>query len=216
MHLLHQFVDLVLHMDRHLDAFLATYGFWTYLLVFIVVFCETGLVVTPFLPGDSLLFALGAFAARGSLSVAALLALLASAAIVGDNVNYWIGRKVGPKVFHRENVRFLNRRHLDRTHAFYERHGVKTIVIARFLPIIRTFSPFVAGVGAMSYRRFLPFDILGGMLWVGLFILGGFFFGNLQFVRERFSLVVIAIIAVSLLPALIEVARHRLRPAASR
>ncbi len=215
MELIRAAVDLFVHLDRHLDAILTAYGFWTYLIVFLIVFCETGLVVTPFLPGDSLLFALGAFAARGSLSLPLVLILLTSAAILGDNTNYWIGRKVGPRIFRRDDVRFLNRKHLDRTRAFYEKHGVKTIIIARFLPIIRTFSPFVAGVGAMRYRRFLPFDVFGGIFWVSLFVLAGYFFGNLEFVKERFSLVVLAIIGVSLLPSVIEVMRHRLRSAAS-
>jgi membrane-associated protein len=204
-------VGFVLHIDRHLDEIIRMFGPWTYVLLFLVLFCETGLVITPFLPGDSLLFAVGTFAARGSLDLALVFTLLFAAAIIGDNTNYWIGRRVGPKIFHREDVRLLNRRHLDRAHAFYEKHGVKTIIIARFLPIIRTFTPFVAGIGAMNYRRFLPFDIFGGLLWVGLFVFGGYFFGNIPVVRRNFTLVILAIIFISILPALIEAWRHRRR-----
>jgi membrane-associated protein len=210
-----QLLDVFLHLDRHLDQLILTYRSWSYLILFAIIFCETGLVVTPFLPGDSLLFAVGTFAARGSFELALILQLLAAAAILGDNLNYWIGRKVGPRVFQREDSRLLNRRHLLRTHAFYEKHGVKTIIIARFLPIIRTFSPFVAGIGAMSYGRFLPFDVVGGVVWVGTFLTGGFFFGNIEVVREHFSIVVLFIILISVLPAMIEFARHRLGPQAS-
>jgi membrane-associated protein len=211
MNIIRELVDLFLHLDRHLDQIITQYGFWTYLLLFLIIFCETGLVVTPFLPGDSLLFAVGAFAARGSISLPASLLLLAVAAIVGDTVNYWIGRKVGPRVFHREDVRLFNRKHLDRTHAFYERHGGKTIVIARFLPIIRTFAPFVAGIGAMTYPRFVVYNMVGGALWVSLFVLAGYFFGNLKVVRDHFSVVILAIILVSVLPGLIEYLRHQVR-----
>jgi len=209
MDLLRQFVDLFLHLDRHLDHIIQVYGLLTYLILFLVIFCETGLVVTPFLPGDSLLFGVGTFAAGGSLKIGSVLLLLWSAAVIGDNANYWIGRKLGPKVFHRRDVRFLNRKYLDRTHAFYEKHGVKTIIIARFIPIVRTFTPFVAGIGAMSYRRFLPFDLLGGLLWVGIFVFGGYFFGSIPVVKQHFSIVILAIIAVSLLPGVIEFLRHR-------
>jgi membrane-associated protein len=216
MEFLHTVVDFVLHLDKYLDKVIAAFGPWTYVILFLVIFCETGLVVTPFLPGDSLLFAVGALTAPREASPAALrlemiLPLLIAAAILGDNLNYWIGRRVGPRVFRRENVRFLNRRHLDRTHAFYEKHGGKTVVIARFIPIIRTFSPFVAGVGAMTYPRFLAYDIGGGILWVGLFVLAGHFFGNLPVVKHNFTLVIFAIIAISLLPPFFEVVRHRLK-----
>lgn len=170
---------------------------------------------TPFLPGDSLLFAVGAFAARGSLDVAVALVVLAAAAILGDTANYWIGAIVGPKVFHKENVRFLNRKHLDRTHEFYERYGGKTIVIARFIPIIRTFAPFVAGVGKMTYGRFLSYNVFGGLLWVLLFVLGGYFFGNIRIVRNNFSLVIIAIVLISVMPGVIEALRQRARSRAS-
>jgi len=204
-----QILDFVLHIDVHLDQIISDYGLLTYLLLFIIVFCETGFVVTPFLPGDSLLFAVGAFCARGSLAMGASLLVLAAAAVAGDTANYWIGAVVGPKVFHRENVRFLNKRHLERTHTFYERYGGKTIVIARFVPIVRTFAPFVAGIGKMTYPRFLAYNVSGGIAWVVLFVLGGFYFGNLPIVRRNFSLVIMAIIVISVMPAVIEVIRQR-------
>jgi membrane-associated protein len=195
--------DLFLHLDRHLSDAVGRYGTGTYVLLGLIIYCETGLVVTPFLPGDSLLFAAGAIAALGPLDPVVLVVLLAGAAVAGDNTNYWIGRWVGPRAFS-GNLRFLNRRHLDRTHAFYEKHGGKTVVLARFAPILRTFAPFVAGVGAMGYARFLRFSILGSLLWVPVFVLGGYFFGNLPVVRENFSLVILAIIVISLMPAAIE------------
>jgi membrane-associated protein len=210
-----QVIDLVLHVDKYLDLIIQQYGLLTYVLLFVIVFCETGLVVTPFLPGDSLLFAVGAFAARGSLDVVVALVVLAAAAILGDTVNYWIGAVVGPKVFHKENVRFLNRKHLDRTHEFYERYGGKTIVIARFVPIVRTFAPFVAGIGKMTYGRFLSYNVFGGLLWVLLFVLGGFYFGNIGIVRRNFSLVIIAIVLISILPGVIEALRQRARSRAA-
>ena len=210
-----QVIDLVLHVDKYLDLIIQQYGLLTYVLLFVIVFCETGLVVTPFLPGDSLLFAVGAFAARGSLDVVVALVVLAAAAILGDTVNYWIGAVVGPKVFHKENVRFLNRKHLDRTHEFYERYGGKTIVIARFVPIVRTFAPFVAGIGKMTYGRFLCYNVFGGLLWVLLFVLGGFYFGNIGIVRRNFSLVIIAIVLISILPGVIEALRQRARSRAA-
>jgi membrane-associated protein len=198
--------DLFLRLDQHLTDVVGRYGSGTYVLLSVIIFCETGLVVTPFLPGDSLLFAAGAVAALGPLDPAALVALLAASAVAGDNCNYWIGRWVGPRAFS-GNVRFLNREYLDRTHAFYEKHGGKTVVLARFAPILRTFAPFVAGVGAMHYPRFLRFSIAGALLWVSLFVLGGYFFGNLPVVRQNFSLVILAIIAISLMPAAIEAFR---------
>jgi membrane-associated protein len=210
-----QVIDLVLHVDKYLDLIIQQYGLLTYVLLFVIVFCETGLVVTPFLPGDSLLFAVGAFAARGSLDVVVALVVLAAAAILGDTVNYWIGAVVGPKVFHKESVRFLNRKHLDRTHEFYERYGGKTIVIARFVPIVRTFAPFVAGIGKMTYGRFLYYNVFGGLLWVLLFVLGGFYFGNIGIVRSNFSLVIIAIVLISILPGVIEALRQRARSRAA-
>jgi len=207
--LIPQLIDFILHVDHHLDQIIRDYGGWTYLLLFGVVFCETGLVVTPFLPGDSLLFAVGAFAARGSLDLASCLALLAAAGILGDSVNYWIGGMAGPAVFHRADSRFLNRKHLERTHVFFEKYGGKTIVIARFVPIIRTFAPFVAGIGRMSYARFLAYNVIGGLAWVGFFVLGGYYFGNMEIVRRNFSLVLLAIIVLSIMPAIIEVIRSR-------
>lgn len=214
--LLKQLVDVILHIDVHLDSIIQSYGMWTYGLVFFIVFCETGLVVTPFLPGDSLLFALGAFSARGSLDLWLVILLLSVAAILGDTVNYWIGAKVGPAIFHEENVRFLNRRHLDRTHEFYERHGGTTIIIARFVPIVRTFAPFVAGIGKMSYGRFLAYNVIGGLAWVLIFVLGGFFFGNLPMVKRNFTFVIAAIIVLSVLPAMIELVRQRRAAAGSQ
>jgi membrane-associated protein len=203
------FIDWVLHLDTHLDILIQACGPWTYLLLFIVVFCETGLVVTPFLPGDSLLFAVGAFAARGSLDLSVITLVLAAAAIIGDTANYWIGFVVGPKVFQRDDVRFLNKKHLERTHQFYERHGGKTIILARFIPIIRTFAPFVAGIGSMTYGRFISYNVFGGLLWVVLFVGGGYFFGNLPVVKEHFSLVIMAIIIISIMPGVIEYLRQR-------
>ncbi len=200
--------SFVMHIDDHLHTIISTYGTWTYLVLFLIIFCETGLVVTPFLPGDSLLFAAGAFAARGSLDVGTLIILLIAAAIAGDNSNYWIGRWLGPKLFKRES-RFINRKYLDRTHRFYEKHGGKTVFLARFMPIIRTFAPFIAGVGAMNYRRFLTFSVSGGITWITLFTLAGYFFGTIPAVEKHFELVMLAIIAVSLMPAVIEFIRAR-------
>jgi membrane-associated protein len=209
--LIKYFLDLFLHLDQHLQVVIQNYGVWTYLLLFVIVFCETGLVVTPILPGDSLLFAAGVFAAKGALDVALLAFLLSLAAIAGDTVNYWIGNKVGPKVFYKENVRFLKKEYLDRTHEFYERHGGKTIIIARFIPIIRTFAPFVAGIGKMTYWRFLLYNITGGIAWVVLFVFGAYFFGNIPLVKENFTLVILAIIFLSILPGIIEFLRIRSR-----
>jgi membrane-associated protein len=203
-------VDLFLHLDDHLFDIVSQYGFWTYLLIFVIIFCETGLVVTPFLPGDSLLFAAGAIAATGAINIWVLAGLLIVAAILGDTANYWIGQYIGPRAFS-GSVPFLKKEYLDRTHAFFERYGGKTIIIARFVPIVRTFAPFVAGVGSMTYARFLSYNVIGGVLWVVLFLFGGFFFGNLPFVKENFSLVVIAIILISVLPAVYEIVRDRLR-----
>ena len=182
-------------------------------IMFTIIFLETGLVVTPFLPGDSLLFAAGTFAALGALDIVWLFVILSFAAVAGDTVNYWIGAYVGPKIFHEERVRFLNREYLDRTHQFYERYGGKTIIIARFVPIIRTFAPFVAGIGSMTYWRFISYNVIGGVAWIFLCTLAGYFFGNLSIVRENFSLVIIAIIIISILPGIIEYMRHRLAPA---
>jgi len=210
-----QMVDFVVHIDHHLDQIIRTYGGWTYLLLFGIVFCETGLVVTPFLPGDSLLFAVGAFAARGSLDLTTSLLVLAIAGILGDSVNYWIGARVGPAVFHRKESRLFNPAHLERTHRFYEKYGGKTIVLARFLPILRTFAPFVAGIGRMSYAKFLAYNVIGAAVWVGLFVLAGYFFGNIPIVRDNFSLVILAIIVLSVVPVVSELIRHRGRSTAA-
>ena len=201
----------VLHLDKSLGAIIAAYGTWTYLILFTVIFCETGLVVTPFLPGDSLLFAAGTMAGGGHLSLGMLLAVLMAAAIVGDNVNYWIGRYIGPRAFSGQ-VRFLKKQHLDRTHRFFEKYGGKTIILARFVPIVRTFAPFVAGVGTMNYGRFLLYDVPGGIAWVSIFVLGGYWFGSRPWVKDHFSVVVLAIIIISVLPMAVELVRSRLRP----
>ncbi len=209
--LIQYLIDLFLHLDKHLATVIQTYGAWTYFLLFFIIFMETGFVVTPFLPGDSLLFAAGTFAspALGSaLNIWVLWGLLCLAAIAGDTANYWIGHFIGPKAFSGE-IRFLKKKHLDRTHDFYERHGGKTIILARFVPIIRTFAPFVAGVGTMSYGRFISYNIIGGIAWVSLFTFGGYFFGTLPFVQNNFSLVVLAIIFISILPAIVEVIKER-------
>ncbi|MEW5868028.1 MAG: DedA family protein [Chloroflexota bacterium] len=215
MELIQYLIDLFLHLDEHLSVVIQTYGTWTYALLFLIIFMETGFVVTPFLPGDSLLFAAGTFAspALGSpLNVGLLWLLLCIAAVAGDTINYWIGHFIGPRAFSGE-VRFLKKEYLDRTHEFYERHGGKTIVLARFVPIIRTFAPFVAGVGAMSYGHFITYNVLGGMLWVTLFTFGGYFFGNLPFVKDNFTFVVLAIILISVMPAVVEVVKERMRGA---
>jgi membrane-associated protein len=213
MDLLRSIIDLFLHLDQHLNRIISDYGVWTHLILFLIVFAETGLVVTPFLPGDSLLFAAGTFAALGSLDLWLLVVLLIGAAILGDTVNYWVGAWIGPRAFS-GNVRFLRKDYLDRTHAFYEKHGGKTIILARFVPIIRTFAPFVAGVGAMSYPKFITYNVVGAVLWVGLFVPAGYFFGNIPTVRENFTLVILAIIALSVLPIALEAIRaRRSRPA---
>ena len=206
-------IDLFLHLDKYLSTIIQNYGTWTYFLLFLVIFMETGFVVTPFLPGDSLLFAAGTFAspALGSpLNIWVIWGLLCIAAVAGDSANYWIGHLIGPRAFSGE-IRFLKKQYLDRTHAFYERHGGKTIVLARFVPIIRTFAPFVAGVGEMSYGKFISYNVIGGIVWVSLFTWGGYFFGTLPFVQNNFSLVVLAIIFISVLPAVIEVFKERTR-----
>jgi membrane-associated protein len=209
---LHHFVDFFLHIDRNLAAVISAYGFWTYLILFGIVFCETGLVVTPLLPGDSLLFAAGTFAALGSLRLDALLGLLTVAAVGGDTLNYWIGWWSGPKVF-TEGSRWFRKEYLERTHAFYAEYGSKTIIIARFMPIIRTFAPFVAGIGRMSYGTFLAFNVIGGVAWIAVCVLAGYFFGNVPFVKAHFTVVILAIIFLSILPGILEVLRHRLKTA---
>jgi membrane-associated protein len=202
-------VEIFLHLDRHLLELVQAHPVAVYFILFLVVFCETGLVVTPFLPGDSLLFAVGALAGVGSLDAGLSFVLLTVAAIAGDGVNYWVGSRLGPRIFRKEDVRFLNRKHLDRTYRFYEKYGRKTIVIARFVPIIRTFAPFVAGIGRMSYPTFAAANVLGALLWVGICLGGGYFWGNLPFVKRNFSLVILAVIFVSLLPAIFHVLSAR-------
>ena len=218
MDLIHQAIDIFLHLDAHLNELAGSLGGWLYLALFIIVFCETGLVVTPFLPGDSLLFAVGALAAiDGSpLGVPELLVLLSIAAIAGDAVNYAIGYRVGPKVFHSETSRLLNRKHLLRTEAFYEKYGGKTIILARFMPVIRTFAPFVAGIGHMRYGRFAMFNIVGGLAWVGAFVMAGYFFGNVPVVKHNFHFVIVAIIILSVLPPVFEFLRARREAAAEK
>jgi membrane-associated protein len=203
-------IDFILHIDEHLTTIIARYGLWTYAILFAIIFVETGLVVMPFLPGDSLLFAAGAFASKGALNPVVLTVLLTIAAVIGDTVNYWVGRYFGPRVF-TENRRFLNKRHLDRAQEFYERHGGKAIVFARFVPIVRTFAPFVAGVGAMNYPRFLMYNVGGGIAWITLFVWAGFFFGNIPAVEKNFELVIFAIIGLSVLPMVFEYLKERKR-----
>ena len=209
MEFLPSIVDFFLHLDRHLAEVIQSYGTWTYAILFAIVFLETGLVVTPLLPGDSLLFAAGSFAALGALDLSLLFVLLSVAAILGDTVNYAIGHYLGPKVFHYPKSRFFNPDHLKKTHDFYEKYGGKTIIIARFIPIVRTFAPFVAGIGAMSYPRFITYNVVGGIVWVAVCLGAGYFFGNLPFVKKNFSLVILAIIVVSVMPAVVEYLRHR-------
>ena len=213
MEILLHFVDVILHVDKYLNAIAADYGLWTYAILFLIVFCETGFVVTPFLPGDSLLFAAGALSAGGVLDPSIIAGLLVAAAFIGDNVNYWIGRRVGPAVFERDN-RLFKKEHLLKAHAFYEKHGGKTIILARFVPIVRTFAPFVAGVARMGYPKFQAYNIVGAVLWVALFVYSGFFFGNLPFIKRNFSIVIVAIIIISILPGVIEYIRHRRAPEA--
>jgi membrane-associated protein len=209
MDMLLNFIDIFIHLDQHLSLLIQSFGGWAYLIVFLVIFCETGLVVTPILPGDSLLFGLGAIAAMGALKVEWLFVMLSIAAIAGDTVNYMIGHYVGPRVFARESGRFFKKEYLERTHRFYEKYGGKTIIIARFVPIIRTFAPFVAGIGSMTYSRFIVYNIVGGISWIALFIFGGYYFGNLSIVKRNFTLVIFAIIFISILPGVIEYVRQR-------
>lgn len=210
MEIIRKFIDMVLHLDKSLDSLVQNYGPWVYAIIFLIVFCETGLVVTPFLPGDSLLFAIGALCARPEgLNFLLAFFLLWIAAILGDTVNYWIGSLVGPKVFYKKESRWFNPKHLERTHEFYEKYGAKTIILARFLPIIRTFAPFVAGIGRMTYPKFFAYNVSGGLLWVAIFMVVGFFFGNFPAVRKNFTLVIFGIIIVSCIPLVTEYIRHR-------
>ncbi len=203
------FIDIVLHLDKHLALLVQQYGQWIYVILFAIIFSETGFVVTPFLPGDSLLFVAGALAALGGMDIGILLAVLSAAAILGNMVNYQIGRFLGPKVFHWEQSRFFNKAALDKTHAFYEKHGGKTLVISRFLPLFRTFAPFVAGIGAMGYARFTFFNLIGALAWVGSLTLAGYWFGNLPWIQQNLTLVIVAIIVISLLPVVYGWWQHR-------
>jgi len=215
MEMLGQFIDIVLHLDRHLELLLTQYGTWIYAILFLIIFCETGLVVTPFLPGDSLLFVAGALVAKGGgLEIVPLCATLSSAAVIGDNVNYWVGRFFGPRVFRWEQSRFFNRAAFDKTHAFYEKHGGKALLIARYMPLVRTFAPFVAGVAKMTYPRFVLVDAAGGLTWVTSLCSAGYLFGNVAFVKNNLTAVIFAIIGLSLLPLAIGWWKHRSAAAA--
>lgn len=209
MELISYFVDVILHLDRHLIMLANEYGLWIYAILFLIIFCETGLVITPFLPGDSLLFVAGTLAGAGVLDPFALIIGLTIAAILGDTLNYWIGHRVGPRVFTSESG-YFKREHLLRTQSFYEKYGGKTIIIARFIPIVRTFAPFVAGVGAMAYKRFIAYNVIGGIVWVVLFISAGYFFGDLPWVKKNLTAIIFAIIILSIMPGVIEYIRHRL------
>lgn len=209
MEYLTQFIDLFLHIDKSLSNVIQTYGSTTYIILFVVILCETGLVILPFLPGDSLLFAAGAFAAKGDMDITLLFLTLCIAAISGDSINYEVGRLIGPRIARREKSRFVNKEHIAKTHEFYEKYGAKTIIIARFIPIIRTFAPFVAGLGNMGYKKFLHYNVIGGIAWVAICLFAGYLFGNIPLVKQNFTMVIFAIIIVSILPAVIEYIRHR-------
>jgi len=209
MEFISRIVDIILHLDKHLSTLIQSYGLWTYAILFVVIFIETGFVVMPFLPGDSLLFAAGTFAALKALNIWWLFLLLSVAAVLGDTVNYWVGHFIGPRVFAKEKSRVFKKEYLERTHRFYEKYGAETIIIARFVPIIRSFAPFVAGIGSMSYWKFISYNVLGGVGWVAVFVFGGYFFGNIPLVKKNFGLVIIAIIIISTIPAAVEFFRHR-------
>ncbi len=204
-----ELLNIFLHLDHYLSDIIQNYGTVTYALLFLIVFCETGLVVLPFLPGDSLLFAAGTFAAKGDLTIGILFVSLALAAVIGDTFNYELGRYLGPKLTNHEKLKFINKAHIEKTHQFYNKYGAKTIIIARFIPIIRTFAPFVAGIGSMGYRRFIQFNVIGGLAWVAICLAGGYLFGNIPVVKTNFSIVILGIVAVSILPAVLEFIRHK-------
>jgi len=204
-----QFINIFLHLDKYLSEIIQSYGHVTYIILFVIIFCETGLVILPFLPGDSLLFAAGTFAAKGDISLGILYLILCLAAVLGDSVNYEVGRFFGPKIAKQEKTRFLNQEHVERTHKFYEKYGAKTIIIARFVPIIRTFAPFVAGIGDMGYKNFLHYNVIGGISWISICMLGGYLFGNIEIVKHNFSIVMIGIVIVSILPAVIEYIKYK-------
>ncbi len=210
MELLNSFIDIVLNLDTHLLTLTEKHGvWWVYTILFLIIFAETGLVVTPFLPGDSLLFVAGALCGLGALEIGLLAPLLIVASFTGDNSNYWVGRLVGTRLVKRANSGFLRREYLDRTHAFYEKHGGKTIIFARFLPIVRTYAPFVAGLGTMHYRLFVSYSALGSVAWITFFTVGGYFFGNIPVIRDNLTLMIVAIVFISILPALIKFIQHR-------
>jgi len=202
-------INVVLHLDKYLNVIIQDYGIWTYGIIFVIIFCETGLVVTPFLPGDSILFATGAIASNGTIEIIALFIIFYMAAVIGDTVNYHIGRKVGTKILDREDIKYINKEYLKKAHKFYEKHGSMTIVLGRFIPIIRTFVPFVAGVGEMAYSKFIIYNIMGGFLWVLLFLGGGYIFGNLSIVKNNFHYILIAIMIISFIPAIITFLREK-------
>jgi membrane-associated protein len=204
-----QFINIFLHLDKYLSTVIQGYGYWTYLILFLIIFCETGLVVIPFLPGDSLIFAAGAFAAKGDMKLSILFVILCIAAVAGDTVNYEIGHYIGPKIFKKDNIKFLNKEHLERTHKFYEKYGGKTIIFARFIPIIRTFAPFVAGIGSMGYRKFISYNVIGGISWICLFLFGGYLFGDMEIIKNNFTIVIYAIVIISVMPAVIEYFRQK-------
>ena len=202
-------LDIVLHLDAHLLALVQEYGVWVYAILFFIIFAETGLVIAPFLPGDSLLFVIGALSGMGSLELEVALPLLILAAFMGDNTNYWIGRLLGLRLLEHASPHFIRHEHLEKTHAFYAKHGGKTVIFARFLPIIRTFAPFVAGIGTMNYRHYVMFSIIGGVSWIGSLILAGYFFGNIPVIKDNLTLMILVIVVVSFVPAMIEFMRHR-------
>ncbi len=211
MELITNFIELILHLDKHLNDIIQNWGVWCYLIFFVVIFCETGLVVTPFLPGDSLLFALGALSVPpdNALNIGWLFIILSAAAVLGDSANYAIGKYLGEMILRHQGKWFLKKEHIDRTHQFYEKYGAKTIVLARFVPIVRTFAPFIAGVGEMTYLKFFSYNVVGGVLWITLFLLGGYFFGNIPVIKRNFTIVIFAIIIISIMPAVIEVIRQK-------
>ncbi len=203
MDIIYTLIDFIVNLDEHLTELINNFGGFTYLILFLIIFCETGLFMAPFLPGDSLIFVVGALSASGAMNIWIITGVLIAAAIIGDTVNYHIGKFLGPKIFKKQNVRFLNKKHLDKAHEFYRKHGGKTVIMARFIPVIRTFAPFVAGMGSMSYGRFILYNIAGGIAWVSICVASGYFFGNIPVVSENFTLVILAIIGISLLPVII-------------